>query len=183
MSPSPKNVVIKVSINEYVKMAKIAELFNVMKDDKEFRSIFDIFVQKYSDDFNFNSISAFLEKLPEREISSKRITSNQNANKPTTSIFIEEVPSNESVKHLYNKVKNSIPNDKLRFDQTKSTCHSDVKIMFYKYIEIKNLKTETHIVIDDFLRKIAPKYLSNEIVEVKRNDLKTIWNVCSNIRN
>jgi len=186
---SIKGVNMKLTIKDFVEIVRISDLFTQLSKDKEFKYVFDAYVRRHENDveiggLNFIKISNILEKLPNKETSSKKITNRSSSKRNgSNSNFTQGVASNSRIQLLYDEVRKEIPEGKLRFDQTELTCHSDIKVMFYKYISMENLKSEKHIKINKFLRSVAPLILTNDIKEIRRNDLAFIWKICSEIRN
>lgn len=102
--------------------------------------------------------------------------------------FTSATPLTESVKELYKHVSKGFDKTLLKQNiDNNVTCVTDVRILLTRYIEIKNLKSDTGIQVDKFLRSIAPKtiaefkdILGSKLV-IPKGDRKVILGIINEI--
>lgn len=80
--------------------------------------------------------------------------------------FTAPIEVTDKCELLYTHVKDDVD---LRNDvSTGTTCLTDVRIMVGKYFSTKELKTEDGVILDDFIRDLAPEAISHHKGNLKR---------------
>lgn len=177
----PKHVTLRVSYKEYQKLAEVAEVAAIIKDNKDLKKALgkildetDITAEKF--------LALILGLSAKGDKSVEKFLATPPRKAPKTMYFTDPQPATESVTALYQATK-KWTKGKLRFDQKKQTCPTDVRVMFYAYVREEALVAEGSktIAVNKFLRKIAPKNLSG-VRSIERKDSSFIWGICSEIR-
>ncbi|KAG0017771.1 hypothetical protein BGZ82_000665 [Podila clonocystis] len=184
MDNLPKRVTLRMSMREYIKLVQISAIADGMKQDKDFRKAVKGVIENTDGNpdvpISVDSLIGMLARLPTMETNLSRPPPRRS--KPKTMYFTDPQPATKATRALYKSVKNNLEKT-LRHNQTKETCPSDVRVMFYAYIKAKQLGMEEtrEIHMDNFLHGLAPTTLAG-ITNIKRNDTAKIWAVCSEIR-
>lgn len=178
----PKHVSIRLSYRDYEKLLGIADIVNKMKDDRDSKKTLTNILSGFDDDMNADKFLNLIGGLPAKERTLDRFYSQPPRGAPTKMFFTDPQKSNKNVLQLHDATK-KWTKGKLRFDQAKETCPTDVRVMFYAYVRGKGLADDEtrNTTVDKLLRKLAPKTLSG-MDEFKRGDGSLIWKICSEIR-
>jgi len=174
-----------MSIRDYKKLVQISAIADEMKKDKDFRKATrDIISTTYTNPdvpISVDTLVGMLSRLPTMEVNISRPHTKRSA--PKTMYFTDPQPTSRGVKALYKATKDVMGDKPLRYNQVKQTCPSDVRTMFYTYVNTKGLVNEEtrEIAIDKLLHSLAPKILDG-VTSVKRRDSSRIWHICSEIR-
>ena len=181
----PKRVTLRMSIRDYKKIVQISAIADEMKKDKDFRKVTkDIIGTTYTNPdvpISVDALIGMLSRLPTMEVNISRPSAKRST--PKTMYFTDPQPVTKAVKTLYKAVKGNLGDKPLRYNQTKQTCPSDVRTMFYTYVHANGLVVEEtrEITIDKLLHNLAPKILDG-VTSIKRKDSSKIWHICSEIR-
>jgi hypothetical protein len=179
----PKHVSIRLSYRDYLKLVDVGKAAALMKEDKDTRKIVSSAVGNFNDELNADKFLGLIAGLSAKgEKSIERFHATPPRAPPTTMYFTDPEPATDAVSQLHDASK-KWTKDKLRYDQSRETCPTDVRVMLYAYIRGKGLveKESKEITVDKFLRRIAPKSLS-KVESVERKDNSFIWGICSEIR-
>lgn len=178
----PKHVNIRVSYRDYLKLVEVANAAASMKDNKELKKVFSKVISEVDEDLNADKFLGLVAGLPAKERTLERFFSQPPRSGPVRMYFTDPEKCATTVHELYEASK-KWTKGKLRYDQSKETCPTDVRVMFYAYIRGKGLVEDGNpeITIDKFLKKVAPKTLSG-VKHVKRNNGSLVWEICSEIR-
>jgi hypothetical protein len=178
----PKHVSIRLSYRDYEKLLNISDLALRLKEEKESKKILDRILTALDEETSADKFLNLISGLPAKERTLERFYSQPPRAAPTKMYFTDPEKSNKSVLQLHEATK-KLTKGKLRYDQAKETCPTDVRVMFYAYIRGKGLADdETRLTtVDRMLRKLAPRTLSG-MDDFKRNNGSLIWKICSEIR-
>lgn len=180
----PKHVTLRLSYRDYLKLVEIGNVAGKMKESKDAKKIVSSVIGDFDEDLNADKFLGLVANLSIKgEKSIERFYSQPPRGPPTKMYFTDPERATNEVNELYNASKKWTRDKKLRYDQTKETCPTDVRVMFYAYVRGKGLADDTtkEITIDKFLKKVAPKSLAG-IKHIKRNNSSFIWEICSEIR-
>lgn len=177
----PKHVMIRLSYRDYLKLNEYAKAAGEMKENKEAKKAMSI-ISDFGEDLTAEKFLGLIAGLPAKERTLARFYSQPPRAAPTKMYFTDPQKCTKEVTELHEACK-KWTKGKLRYDQKKETCPTDVRVMFYTYIREKGLieTGKPDITIDKFLKKIAPKALHG-IKHVKRGNSSFVWEVCSEIR-
>lgn len=178
----PKHVNIRVSYRDYLKLVEVASAATAMKDNKETKKMFSKIISEIDEDLTADKFLGLVAGLPAKERTLERFYSQPPRSAPARMYFTDPEKCTDAVHELHEASK-KWTKGKLRYDQSKETCPTDVRVMFYAYIRGKGLVEDgnSEITIDKFIKKIAPKTLSG-VKHVKRNNGSLVWEICSEIR-
>lgn len=178
----PKHVNIRLSYRDYEKLLGIAEIATKMKEDKDSKKILNKVLAEFDDEISADKFLNLVSGLPSKERTLEKFRNQAPRAAPARLYFTDPEKSNKNVLQLYDASK-KWTKDKLRYDQAKETCPTDVRVMFYAYIRGKGLVEDGNpdIIVDKLLKKLAPNVLSG-VKHVKRNNGSLIWKICSEIR-
>lgn len=178
----PKHVNIRLSYRDYLKLVEVAEAATKIREDKDTKKIFGKLVSGVDEELTADKFLGLVSGLPAKEKTLERFYSQPPRAAPARMYFTDPEKATEQVHELHDASK-KWTKDRLRFDQSKQTCPTDVRVMFYAYIRGKNLVEDGNpdITIDKFLKKIAPKTLSG-VKHIKRKNGSLVWEICSEIR-
>ena len=178
----PKHVNVRLSYRDFQKLVEIAEIATKMKEDKELKKAFGRIVANVDEEITADKFLGLVSGLPAKEKTLERFYSQPPRAAPTRMYFTDPEKCTDEVRQLHDASK-KWTKGRLRFDQSKETCPTDVRVMFYAYIRGKNLVEDGNpdITIDKFLKKVAPKTLSG-VKHVKRKNGSLVWEICSEIR-
>jgi hypothetical protein len=179
----PKHVTLRLSYRDYLKLVEIGNVAGKMKESKDAKKIISAVIGDFDEELNSDKFLGLVASLSIKgEKSIERFYSQPPRAPPTKMYFTDPEKATNEVNELYNASK-KWTRDKLRYDQTRETCPTDVRVMFYAYVRGKGLADDVtkEIKIDKFLKKVAPKALSG-IKHIKRNNSSFIWEICSEIR-
>ncbi len=171
-------------MREYIKLVQISAIADEMRQNKDFKSATKAVIENADTNpdvpISVDALIGMLSRLPTMETNLSRPSPKRS--KPKTMYFTDPQPATKATKALYKAVKNKLEKP-LRQNQTKETCPSDVRVMFYAYVKENGLSLDEtkEIVIDDFLANLAPETLSG-VKAIRRNDASKIWAICSEIR-
>lgn len=178
----PKHVTIRVSYRDYLKLVEIANIATSVKDNKELKKIFSKLINEVGEDLTADKFLGLVAGLPAKERTLERFLSQPPRAAPVRMYFTDPEKCTSAVRELHEASK-KWTKGRLRYDQSKETCPTDVRVMFYAYIRGKGLVEDKKpdITIDKFLKKIAPKTLTG-VKHIKRNNGSLVWEICSEIR-
>lgn len=178
----PKHVNVRLSYRDFMKLVDIADIATKIKEDKELKRMFAKVVANVDEEITADKFLGLVSGLPSKEKTLERFYSQPPRAAPTRMYFTDPEKATGEVHQLHEATK-KWTKGKLRFDQLKETCPTDVRVMFYAYVRGKNLVEDGNpdITIDKFLKKIAPKALSG-VKHIKRKNGSLIWEICSEIR-
>ena len=178
----PKHVNIRLSYRDYLKLLEVADAATKMREDKDAKKVFGKLVTAIDEELSADKFLGLVSGLPAKEKTLERFYSQPPRAAPVRMYFTDPEKATEQVHELHTASK-KWTKGKLRYDQSKETCPTDVRVMFYTYIREKNLIEEGNpdITIDKFLKKIAPKTLSG-VKHIKRKNGSLVWEICSEIR-
>jgi hypothetical protein len=178
----PKHVNVRLSYRDYMKLVEVANVASGMKEDKELKKAFAKIIASVSEEITVDKFLGLVSGLPAKERTLERFYSQPPRTGPTKMYFTDPEKCTDEVRQLHEATK-KWTKGKLRFDQSKQTCPTDVRVMFYAYIRGKGLVEDKNpdITIDKFLKKVAPNALSG-VKHVKRKNGSLIWQICSEIR-
>lgn len=178
----PKHVSIRLSYRDYLKLVEIGDVAAKMKESKDARKAVTNAINEFSDDLNADKFLGLVAGLYAKERTLERFYSQPPRDPPTRMYFTDPEKCTKEVSELHEASK-KWTKGKLRYDQKKETCPTDVRVMFYAYVRGKELVEDgkPDITIDKFLKKVAPNALS-KVKHIKRNDSSLIWGICSEIR-
>ena len=178
----PKHVSIRLSYRDYLKLVEIGDVATKMKESKDAKKVITGVIGDFHDDLSVDKFLGLIAGLPAKERTLERFYSQPPREAPTRMYFTDPEKCTKEVTELYEASK-KWTKDRLRYDQKKKTCPTDVRVMFYAYIRGKELVQDgsPDITIDKFLKKIAPNTLS-KVKNIKRANSSFIWEICSEIR-
>jgi hypothetical protein len=178
----PKHVSIRLSYRDYVRLVEIGDVAAKMKEDKDTKKTITSAINDFSDDLNADKFLGLIAGLHTKERTLERFYSQPPRDPPTRMYFTDPEKCTKEASELHEASK-KWTKGKLRYDQKKETCPTDVRVMFYAYVRGKELVEDgkPDITIDKFLKKIAPNTLS-KVKHIKRNNSSLIWEICSEIR-
>ena len=178
----PKHVSIRLSYRDYMKLVEIGDVAARMKEDRETKKIITNVVSGFNEELNADKFLGLVAGLHAKERTLERFYSQAPRGPPARMYFTDPEKCSKAVTELYEASK-KWTKDKLRYDQKKETCPTDVRVMFYAYVRGKELVEDgsPDITVDKFLKKIAPNTLS-KVKHIKRNNGSLIWEICSEIR-
>lgn len=179
---TPKHVVVRLSYRDYEKLVEYADIAAKIKEEKELKNIIASVINETGRDVTPEKFLGFIATLPTKERTLKRFYSQPPRAKPVRMYFTDPEHASDAVKKLHAATK-KWTKGKLRYDQKKETCPTDVRVMFYAYLRGKDLvkKDDLDITIDKSLKEWAPKILSG-VKKVPRRDGSFVWKICSEIR-
>jgi hypothetical protein len=178
----PKHVSIRLSYRDYQKLVEVGDIATRMKENKEAKKIIASVIGNFHEDLSVDKFLGLIAGLPAKERTLERFYSQPPRGAPTRMYFTDPEKCTKEVTELYEASK-KWTKDRLRYDQKKKTCPTDVRVMFYAYIRGKELVQDgsPDITIDKFLKKIAPNTLT-KVKNIKRANSSFIWAICSEIR-
>jgi len=179
----PKHVSLRLSYRDYLKLVKIAKVAAMMKESKDTKKTVSAEINNFHDELNADKFLGLIAALPAKgEKSIERFHATPPREAPSRMYFTEAHPSTDAVSQLHDATK-KWTKGKLLYDQSRETCPTDLRVMFYAYVRNKGLIEEDskEITVDKFLQKLAPKNLS-KVKRIERKDGSFIWKVCSEIR-
>lgn len=184
MDNLPKRVTLRMSMREYTKLVQISSMVEEMRHNKDFKaatkSVIDNSVHNPDVPISVDALIGMIARLPGMETNLSRPPPRRS--KPKTMYFTDPQPATKETKLLYKAVKSKLEKP-LHQNQTKETCPSDVRTMFYTYVKENGLVLEEtkQLAMDDFLTKLAPRTLHGVKV-IQRRDASKVWAICSEIR-
>ncbi|KAF9325383.1 hypothetical protein BGZ91_002436 [Linnemannia elongata] len=178
----PKHVSIRLSYRDYLRLVEIGDVAAKMKESKDVKKAVTSAINEFSDDLNADKFLGLIAGLHAKERTLERFYSQPPRDPPTRMYFTDPEKCTKEVSELH-EVSKKWTKGKLRYDQKKETCPTDVRVMFYAYIRGKELVEDgkPDITIDKFLKKVAPNTLS-KLKHIKRGNSSLIWEICSEIR-
>jgi hypothetical protein len=178
----PKHVSIRLSYRDYLKLVEVAEVATKIRESKDAKKSVNNAIGEFSDELNADKLLGLIAGLPAKERTLERFYSQPPRDPPTKMYFTDPEKCTKEVSELHDASK-KWTKGKLRYDQKKETCPTDVRVMFYAYIRGKELVEDgkPDITIDKFLKKVAPNTLS-KVKHIKRGNSSLIWEICSEIR-
>jgi hypothetical protein len=178
----PKHVNIRLSYRDYLKLLDIADVAGKIKEDKDLKRMLTKVIGGIHEDVTSDKFLGLVAGLPAKEKTLEKFYSQPPRAAPTKMYFTDPEKCSKEVHELYEASK-KWTKGRLRYDQSKETCPTDVRVMFYAYVREKGLVSDDNpdITPDKLLKKLAPKTLSG-VKHVKRNNGSLIWQICSEIR-
>ena len=178
----PKHVSIRLSYRDYLKLVEIGDVAAKMKESKDAKKAIMTAMNGFSDDLNAEKFLSLIAGLHAKERTLERFYSQPPREPPARMYFTDPEKCTKEVSELHEASK-KWTKGKLRYDQKKETCPTDVRVMFYAYVRGKELVEDgsPDITIDKFLKKVAPNTLS-KVKHIKRGNSSLIWEICSEIR-
>ncbi len=178
----PKHVSIRLSYRDYLKLVEIGDVATKMKESKEAKKAITGVINDFHDDLSADRFLGLIAGLPAKERTLERFYSQPPRGAPSRMYFTDPEKCTKEVTELHEASK-KWTKSKLRYDQKKETCPTDVRVMFYAYVRGKELVRDgdPEITIDKFLKKVAPNTLS-KVKHIKRANSSLIWEICSEIR-
>lgn len=159
VQPKQSNIVkLKFTSRQYNSFVNACTTFNAISQNPEFYSFVRASLSGRGDKQTINKqLVTPIVDAPKKLYVGKKSRAKGDQEKSINSIyFIRPTPTTPSCKKLYNKIKNSIDNSLLRYDNTNTTCFTDVRVMLREYISSNNLKDEQGgTTIDTFLQGLA----------------------------
>ena len=180
---TPKHVNVRLSYRDYVKLEEIAEIVAKIRDDKELRRAFGKIVKEIDEETTPEKFLGFVAGLPAKgERSIKQFHSRSPRSNSEETYFVKPHSVSAAVKDLHAATK-KWTKGKLRFDQKKETCPTDVRVMFYAYLRGNDLfgKDNPNVTVNKELRSWAPNALDG-VKTFPRKDGSFVWTICSEIR-